>query len=156
MNFLCPICFELINEAHMTRCGHTFCYACLLRTIEQTARQARDGILKLFRSPGIDSARLHRLASRYDNPLPTRFLAPKDCSKIPAQLIILAVFWNRIGTFWPGGIWVQNIRPFADPVSEPARTSNMRSGEVVRGSDCQCLSRNRPGPYPSILRHSGI
>ena len=39
VNFLCPICFELINEAHMTRCGHTFCYACLLRTIEQTARE---------------------------------------------------------------------------------------------------------------------
>ncbi len=24
------------------------------------------------------------LASRYDNPIPTRFLAPKDCLKIPA------------------------------------------------------------------------
>ncbi len=25
------------------------------------------------------------LAGRYDNPIPTRFLAPTDCSKIPAQ-----------------------------------------------------------------------
>jgi hypothetical protein len=32
---------------------------------------------------GIDSASLCRLAGRYDNPIPTRFLAPIDCSKIP-------------------------------------------------------------------------
>ena len=38
MDYLCPICFELITEAHMTRCGHTFCYPCLLQTIEQSAR----------------------------------------------------------------------------------------------------------------------
>ena len=53
LDYLCPICFELITEvgsvfdifrvntslqAHMTRCGHTFCYACLLQTIEQTSR----------------------------------------------------------------------------------------------------------------------
>jgi hypothetical protein len=29
-------------------------------------------------------ARLCRLAGRYDNPIPSRFLAPIDCSKIPA------------------------------------------------------------------------
>jgi hypothetical protein len=37
----------------------------------------------LLRSPGIDSASLCSLASRYDNPISTRFLAPMDCSKIP-------------------------------------------------------------------------
>jgi hypothetical protein len=42
------------------------------------------------RSLGIDS-RLHKrlqiraLAGRYDNPIPTRFLALMDCSKIPPQ-----------------------------------------------------------------------
>ncbi len=30
-------------------------------------------------------ARLYSLAGRYDNPIPTRFLAPIDCYKIPAQ-----------------------------------------------------------------------
>jgi hypothetical protein len=30
-------------------------------------------------------ARLHRQAGRYDNSVPTRFLVPIDCSKIPAQ-----------------------------------------------------------------------
>jgi hypothetical protein len=31
------------------------------------------------------SLQIRILAGRYDNPLPTRFLAPIDCSKIPAQ-----------------------------------------------------------------------
>jgi hypothetical protein len=37
------------------------------------------------RFQGIDSASLCSLAGRYDNPIPTWFLAPVDCSKIPAQ-----------------------------------------------------------------------
>ncbi len=41
----------------------------------------RDGIFKLLRSPGIDSARLCSLAGRYNNSIPFRFLAPIDCSK---------------------------------------------------------------------------
>jgi hypothetical protein len=45
----------------------------------------RAGIFKLWRSPGIDySASLCSLAGRYDNPIPTRFLASIDCTKIPA------------------------------------------------------------------------
>jgi hypothetical protein len=34
---------------------------------------------------GMNSASLCSLAGRYDNPIPTRFLAPIDCFKIPAQ-----------------------------------------------------------------------
>jgi hypothetical protein len=51
-----------------------------------------DGIFKLLKVSRnwfqvIDSAGLNSsLAGRYDNPIPTRFLAPIDCSKIPAQL----------------------------------------------------------------------
>jgi hypothetical protein len=45
---------------------------------------------KTFKEPknrfqGIDSARLCSLAGQYDNPIPTLFLAPIDCLKIPAQ-----------------------------------------------------------------------
>jgi hypothetical protein len=36
-------------------------------------------------SPRIDSKN-EFLAGRYDNTIPTQFLAPKDCFKIPAQL----------------------------------------------------------------------
>ncbi|KAI8426688.1 hypothetical protein MSG28_014400, partial [Choristoneura fumiferana] len=32
---LCPVCFELIDEAYVTRCGHSFCYACIAKSVEQ-------------------------------------------------------------------------------------------------------------------------
>jgi hypothetical protein len=42
----------------------------------------RDGIFKLLRSPGfIPRNRFHQ-----HSPIPTWFLAPIDCSKIPAQI----------------------------------------------------------------------
>lgn len=34
----CPICFELINEATITRCGHTYCSRCILKSIEITKK----------------------------------------------------------------------------------------------------------------------
>lgn len=37
-DFLCPICFELISEAHITKCGHTYCYQCIVRSIETSKR----------------------------------------------------------------------------------------------------------------------
>ncbi|CAB0013003.1 unnamed protein product, partial [Nesidiocoris tenuis] len=37
-DYLCPICFDLIQEAHITRCGHTFCHACITRSIESYNR----------------------------------------------------------------------------------------------------------------------
>ncbi|XP_044739270.1 E3 ubiquitin-protein ligase COP1-like [Chrysoperla carnea] len=36
--FLCPICFNIIEEAHITRCGHTFCYQCIKRSLETLGR----------------------------------------------------------------------------------------------------------------------
>jgi hypothetical protein len=50
-----------------------------------------DGIFKLLGSPVIDSKEsippayvAWRINQQYDNPILTRFLAPIDCSKIPA------------------------------------------------------------------------
>ena len=37
-DYLCPICFELIDEAHITRCGHTFCYRCITKSLEINGR----------------------------------------------------------------------------------------------------------------------
>ncbi|XP_046749873.1 E3 ubiquitin-protein ligase COP1-like isoform X1 [Diprion similis] len=37
-DYLCPICFEVINEAHITRCGHTFCYQCITNSLEANGR----------------------------------------------------------------------------------------------------------------------
>jgi hypothetical protein len=67
---------------------------------------SRDGpvFFKLLRSPGIDSARCS-LTDRYDIPILTRFLAPIDWSKIPAQIWdemvpnfmenLYALFWTK-------------------------------------------------------------
>lgn len=38
VDFLCPICFDLIVEAHITRCGHTFCHNCIIKSIEALKR----------------------------------------------------------------------------------------------------------------------
>jgi hypothetical protein len=47
----------------------------------------------------INSTRLSCLAGRYDNPIPTRFLAPIDCLKIPSwEYIELYVHIKLIGT----------------------------------------------------------
>jgi hypothetical protein len=50
-------------------------------------------LLLTFKDPktqfqGTHSASVCSLVGRYDNPIPTRFLAPIDCSKIPAQELI--------------------------------------------------------------------
>ncbi|KAG8236675.1 hypothetical protein J437_LFUL014403 [Ladona fulva] len=37
-DYLCPICFDLIEEAHITRCGHTFCFRCICRSLEASSR----------------------------------------------------------------------------------------------------------------------
>ncbi len=52
----------------------------------------RAGIFKPLRSPGIDSKESIPPAYvvwrvRYDNPIPTRFLVPIDCFKIPALFL---------------------------------------------------------------------
>jgi hypothetical protein len=40
---------------------------------------------------GIDFASLCSRTGRYGNPIPTWFLAPIDCSKIPAQVLTLEI-----------------------------------------------------------------
>jgi hypothetical protein len=60
-------------------------FAHLLILFIGAAVTVRDGIFNLLRSTGIDSISLCRLAGRYDNPIPTRFIASIDSTKIPAQ-----------------------------------------------------------------------
>lgn len=38
IDLLCPICFEMLQETHMTKCGHSFCYECICRCLEQGPR----------------------------------------------------------------------------------------------------------------------
>ncbi|CAH0698656.1 unnamed protein product [Spodoptera exigua] len=42
-DLLCPVCFELIDEAYVTRCGHSFCYACISKAVELHRRCPKCG-----------------------------------------------------------------------------------------------------------------
>ncbi len=46
------------------------------------------------RFQGMNSASLCSLVGRYDNPIPTRFLAPIDCLKIPALGTRVAILYS--------------------------------------------------------------
>eukprot|EP00118_Oscarella_pearsei_P012168 m.87171 g.87171 ORF g.87171 m.87171 type:complete len:122 (+) comp36533_c0_seq5:41-406(+) len=37
-DFLCPICFDIINEAYVTKCGHSFCHTCITRSLKECNR----------------------------------------------------------------------------------------------------------------------
>ncbi|XP_075918935.1 E3 ubiquitin-protein ligase COP1-like [Petromyzon marinus] len=37
-DFLCPICFDTMEEAYITKCGHSFCGKCIRRSLEETNR----------------------------------------------------------------------------------------------------------------------
>jgi hypothetical protein len=34
----CPICFDIINIAHVTKCGHSFCQTCITKALEHAHR----------------------------------------------------------------------------------------------------------------------
>uniref|UniRef100_A0A8C9EIK8 COP1 E3 ubiquitin ligase n=1 Tax=Pavo cristatus TaxID=9049 RepID=A0A8C9EIK8_PAVCR len=36
--FFSPICFDMIEEAYMTKCGHSFCYKCIHQSLEDNNR----------------------------------------------------------------------------------------------------------------------
>ncbi len=59
----------------------------------------------------MNSASLCSLAGRYDNPIPSRFLAPVDFLKIPAQVAYCGI--ERIRTFIEGsqGVGMRGREP---------------------------------------------
>lgn len=36
--YVCPVCFDIIDEAHMTKCGHSFCHKCIKQSLEKSNR----------------------------------------------------------------------------------------------------------------------
>jgi hypothetical protein len=68
----------------------TLCNVAHLLIFENCLDSTPEPVFLNFKEPGnwfqgIDSASLCSLAGRYDKPIPTRFLAPIDCSKIQEQ-----------------------------------------------------------------------
>ncbi len=72
----------------------------------------------------IDSASLCCLTGRYDNTIPTRFLAPIDCSKIPAQ------YCNQLNSPAPSAnflLYVWQILDFLPVLANRGWTNRKRS-----------------------------
>ncbi|XP_017752844.1 PREDICTED: E3 ubiquitin-protein ligase RFWD2-like [Eufriesea mexicana] len=63
-DYLCPICFEVIDEAHITRCGHTFCYRCIVKSLEANGRCPKCGYT-LTQQDIFPNFLLHELISKY-------------------------------------------------------------------------------------------
>ncbi len=70
-------------------CSDDLSYTTLRFSLPTVLYDMETRILRLLRSPRIDSEEpmrnVYSLAGRYDNPIPTRFLVPTDCLKIPTQ-----------------------------------------------------------------------
>lgn len=73
-DYNCPICFELINEAYVSRCGHSFCSKCLQRTVE-SHRRCPKCQLSLQPSEIFPNYTLNAIIEKYrqQRPLPQTF-----------------------------------------------------------------------------------
>jgi hypothetical protein len=89
--FACSVsdCFSLHcpnRSGHFFTFAHTACTLWMPSCLNWIVLKQRPEtvFLNFLRTPGIDSASLCSLLGRCDNLIPTRFLAPIDCSKIVA------------------------------------------------------------------------
>ncbi len=82
-----------------------YCIHCV-QVVSTITGNVQSPNFKTFKEPknqfqGTNSAMLCSLAGRYNNPIPTRFLAPIDCLKIPAQVSSVEQSKLPPTTVWP-------------------------------------------------------
>jgi hypothetical protein len=82
------------------------------------------------RFQGINSASLCSLASWYNNPIPTWFLDPIDCLKIPALNTQSGLNGKLVSSYWPK---FAALRLFVEtmPIYKAVATGN-RNNELYR------------------------
>lgn len=68
-DFLCPVCFDIIEEAHITRCGHTFCFRCIARALEVHHRCPKCSVTLSGIESTIPNFLLNELISKYKSRL---------------------------------------------------------------------------------------
>lgn len=64
-DFLCPVCFDLIEEAYITKCGHTFCHSCILKSIDIHRRCPKCGYTLIGQDQIFPNHLLNDLISKY-------------------------------------------------------------------------------------------
>ena len=64
-----------------------------VHSVQSRKLKSRYGTRNQFQEPSLElsSQAIHRLAGRYDNPMPPWFLAPIEGLKLPTQVAILGV-----------------------------------------------------------------
>nr|XP_026496052.1 E3 ubiquitin-protein ligase COP1-like [Vanessa tameamea] len=63
-DLLCPVCFNLIDEAYVTRCGHSFCYTCIAKSVELHRRCPKCGAALAGRDHYFPNFLLNELVAR--------------------------------------------------------------------------------------------
>ncbi len=113
---------------------------------------------KTFRSPRVDSeepmhsASACSLAGRYNNPIPTRFPAPKDCLKIPALTCSLQVEVGHGGgilrwyTQLELSLLIPCIHGLINYIDTKAKCSHLKNLHL-KGLWVRCLSVWGPEPH---------
>lgn len=76
IDYICPVCFDLIREAHLTRCGHTFCYECIVTSIESLKRCPKCNSTLTSTTQIFPNYLLGELISKHKNRMQQRRVAP--------------------------------------------------------------------------------
>ncbi len=100
------------------------------------------------RFQGTDSARLCSLAGRYDNPIPTRFLAPIDCLTIPALSSSLCLYYFYLYIH----LWPTNERNSLSSYQQ--QIFRLRYLAIHRGGEWDCIKRGG-GWHLRFFSHGG-
>lgn len=76
LDYICPVCFDLIREAHLTRCGHTFCFECIVTSIESLKRCPKCNSTLTSTTQIFPNYLLGELISKHKNRLQQRATKP--------------------------------------------------------------------------------
>lgn len=68
-DYLCPVCFDLIRDPTLTRCGHSFCYECIFKSIGNFQRCPKCNTTLTSAAHIFPNRLLGELITKYENRL---------------------------------------------------------------------------------------
>ncbi|XP_064457745.1 E3 ubiquitin-protein ligase COP1-like isoform X2 [Ornithodoros turicata] len=85
-DFLCPICFDVIEEAHMTPCGHTFCYKCITTGLEYNNRCPKCNFVIEKKEQVYPNFLLNELITKYKQKLADKRTKSQSQNEVASEL----------------------------------------------------------------------
>lgn len=64
-NLICPVCFNLVSDAYIATCGHSFCYHCIAKTIEVNKKCPKCNFTLLSKESIIPNLTLNEIVLKY-------------------------------------------------------------------------------------------